>query len=138
MADHQARIVSVDGNRVRLEIDLQPTSRLRRLTDRPVTLGIDVRFEEECVQKARDGGSARRWTPARRGRRSRIAIGPLNGRDRRRDEVDRPAREVLMSFRSYLMAYEDESGPPAGAMARLKRILTPWRIVEGLSWPTPL
>ena len=49
VADHQARIVDVDENLVRLEIDAKPVSRLRRLTDRPVTLSIDVRLEEERV-----------------------------------------------------------------------------------------
>ena len=52
VADHQAKIVAIDGNQVRLEIDDKPASRLRRLTDRPVSFCIDLRFEEEQL---RDG-----------------------------------------------------------------------------------
>ena len=47
VADHRARIISVDGNRVKLEIDDRPMSRFRRLTDRPTTFSMDLRFEEE-------------------------------------------------------------------------------------------
>ncbi len=123
VADHQARIVSVDGNRVRLEIDDQPAGRLRRLTDRPVTFGIDVQFEEELVQK--DQGQASLGAGTTR-TKIKIAIGPCKGRERRRGDSLLQARQILLSFRSYLMAYEDESVPVSGAMTRLKRMLTPW------------
>ena len=125
VADHQARIVAVDENLLRLEIDAKSASRLRRLTDRPVTLSIDVRFEEEPVRKDRGGGvPAAEACPTRT--RIKIAIGPRRSRDRRREDVMAHAREILLSFRSYLMAYEDDSAASSGAMTRLKRILTPW------------
>jgi diguanylate cyclase (GGDEF)-like protein len=126
VADHQARIVAVDENLVRLEIDAKPASRLRRLTDRPVTLSIDVRLEEERVQKGREEGTpATNTCPTRT--KIKIAIGPSRSRDRRRDDLMAHAREILMSFRSYMMAGEDDSAEFSGAMARLKRVLTPWR-----------
>ena len=125
VADHQARIVAVDENLVRLEIDAKPASRLRRLTDRPVTLSIDVRLEEERVRKdCGQGVPASDACPTRT--KIKIAIGPRRSRDRRREDLMAHAREVLMSFRSYLMACEDDSAASTGAMARLKRILTPW------------
>ena len=53
VADHRARIISVDGNRVKLEIDDRPMSRFRRLTDRPTTFSMDLRFEEERAKSER-------------------------------------------------------------------------------------
>lgn len=124
VADHEARIVGVEENRVRLEIDARSASRLRRLTDRPVTLELDVRFEEENVRK--DVGKSVFANHGTTRTRIKVAISPAKGRDRRREEVMAHAREILMSFRSYLMATEDEASP-SSPMTRLKRILTPWR-----------
>ena len=127
VADHQARIVAIDGNQVRLEIDDKPASRLRRLTDRPVALlRRPLRSRRSgCRRSARE-----RRSPAGGGTtrtKIKIAISPRRSRDRRRDDVMARAREVLMSFRSYLMASRGRfRRRPTGAMARLKRILTPW------------
>jgi diguanylate cyclase (GGDEF)-like protein len=122
VADHQAKIVKVDGNRIRLEIDDLPPSRLRRLTDRPVTFGIELRFEEERLQKdtsdVSSGGLLRT--------RIRVIITPRRNRDRRRSDVAERARQVLVSFRSYLIATEEEPLPSPGALRRAKRILAPW------------
>jgi diguanylate cyclase (GGDEF)-like protein len=126
VADHEARIVAVDENRVRLEIDVKPDSRLRRLTDRPVALSLDVRLKEEPVQKdGQEGSSTADACPTRT--KIRVAIGPRRSRDRRREDLMAHAREILMSFRAYMMASDDDSAASSGAMARLKRILTPWR-----------
>jgi hypothetical protein len=57
----------------------------------------------------------------------KVAIGPSRRRDRRCDDLIAHAREILVSFRSYMMAGEDDSAEFSGAMARLKRVLTPWR-----------
>ena len=53
-------------------------------------------------------------------------LGPMKDRDRRRRDVSERAREVLVSFRSYLMATEEEPVAPQGALRRAKRILAPW------------
>ena len=113
VADHQARIVAIDGNQVRLEIDgksgepaapadRSPGHALRRSAIRGGA----------CAEGPREG--RRRWTPARRGRRSRSPSARGKDRDRRRNDVMAHARKVLTSFRSYLMAYEDESVPSPG------------------------
>ena len=126
VADHQAKIVNIDGNRVRLEIDDRHPTRLRRLTDRPMTFCVDLRFEEERFQnEERDptsGGVLRT--------RIRLSINPKKHRDRRRDDVSDRARDVLLSFRSYLMAAEEEATSPTGALSRVKRILAPWLAKE--------
>jgi len=122
VADHQAKIVKIDGNRIRLEIDDSHSSRLRRLNDRPVTFGMDLRFEEEWLQKdASDASSAGVVRT-----KIRVSISPRKNRDRRRPDVFGRAQEVLVSFRSYLMATEDEPLPSQGVLRRAKRILAPW------------
>jgi diguanylate cyclase (GGDEF)-like protein len=125
VADHEARIVGIDDKLVRLEIDAKPASRLRRLTDRPVTLSVEIRFQEERLQRDLVDAAAADGLPTRT--KIRIAIGPSRGRDRRREDVLAHARAVLVSFRSYLMAADDDSPAAAGPATRLKRILTPWR-----------
>jgi diguanylate cyclase (GGDEF)-like protein len=123
VADHQATILKIDGNQVALEIVDQNPSRLRRLTDRSVVFHLDLRFEEERFQKE-EGENAGYMVRTR----IRVAIHPRKDRDRRRSDVNERARQVIVSFRSYLMAVNDEeaAAPAQGALVRAKRILTPW------------
>jgi diguanylate cyclase (GGDEF)-like protein/PAS domain S-box-containing protein len=125
VADHRAQIVAIDGSRVRLEIEDKPASRLRRLTDRSVSFWIDLSFQEERLQKDRAGSS---WSLDAGTTRTRIhvTVSPRRDRDRRRNDVLARAREVLVSFRSYLMASEDESAASVGAITRAKQPLSPW------------
>ena len=122
VADHQAKIVKIDGNRIRLEIDDKRPGRLRRLTDRPVTFDVELSFEEERLLKDADGRSCDGVLRTR----IRVSIGPRRNRDRRRRNVLHRAREVLVSFRSYLIATEEDPVPLQGALRRAKQILTPW------------
>jgi len=119
VADHQAKIAAIDGNHVRLEIEERPASRLRRLTDRPVVFWIDAIFEEERLRKY-DSDEVTTRT------RISVTISPRRGRDRRRANATDRAREVMRSFRSYLMATQDESTPVVGALTRAKKMLAPW------------
>ncbi len=120
VADHRAKIVAVDGNRVRLDIEEQSASPLRRLTDRPVVFRVDVSFEEEVVQKERMVGDQTLGTDTTQ-TKIHLAISARKNRDRRRNDVATRARQVLASFRSYLMAHEDEKSLPTRSPA-----LTPW------------
>ena len=126
VADHQAKIVAIDGSRVRLEIEDKPASRFRRLTDRSVAFWVDVSFEEEQLQRDREG-SERPFGGGTTRTKIRVTVSPRRNRDRRRDDVTARARQVLMSFRSYLMASEDDS-VPLGALMRAKRMLAPWLV----------
>jgi diguanylate cyclase (GGDEF)-like protein len=121
VADHRARIVSIDGNRVQLEIDQRAVGRLRRLTDRPRGLRIDLCFEEERFQGEGKGAAG-----AVTRTKIKITISPRTKRDRRHGDVTAEARAVLMSFRSYLMAVEEGTLPPAGPLRRVARALAPW------------
>ena len=128
VADHQAKIVAIDGNRVQLEIDDRPASRLRRLTDRPVAFRMELRFEEERFRHGRGGPEEEKQPPDRGVARTQIkvSVSPRKDRDRRRSDVTARAREVLISFRSYLIASEEEPSPPVGRVSRAKQILAPW------------
>ncbi|MEN6450007.1 MAG: diguanylate cyclase [Thermoguttaceae bacterium] len=117
VADHRARILSIDGNRVQLELDQRAANRLRRLTDRPMKLHVELRLEE---QRLGESGTTRT--------RIKIAVSPERGRNRRREEEMDQARQVLMSFRSYLMAVEASSLPTSGPLKNIARALAPWLI----------
>ena len=95
---------------------------LRRLADRPVTFSVDLQFEEEQLEGNREESASGGVLQTR----IRVRINAKTNRDRRhRDATDRD-REVLVSFRSYLMAAEEEPTQAKGALRRVKRILTPW------------
>lgn len=126
VADHQAEIVSIDGNHVQLEMVAQSQSRLRRRDDRSVTFCLDLRFEEERLRKEGDQ-SQRAGTVLRT--KIQLGIGLRKDRDRRREDVLDRARELLASFRSYLMAAveeEEETHSKTETVSRAKRLLTPW------------
>jgi diguanylate cyclase (GGDEF)-like protein len=122
VADHQAKIIEIDSNHIQLEIVDQHQGRLHRLAERPMTFRIDLRFDEEWLQdKEVDSPS-----PGALRTRIQLSISPKTKRDRRRHDVSDRAREVLVSFRSYLMAAEEEEASPKGVLRRVKLILAPW------------
>ncbi len=124
VADHEARIVKTEADRVELEIDDKHPSRLRRLTDRSVTFRLDLRFVEQRSQQGGDTGP--RSGVART--KVHVSISPSRVRDRRRQDVVERARDVLASFRSYLMAteVEEDVSPRGGPLSRAKRLFAPW------------
>jgi hypothetical protein len=104
---------------LRLEIDDWDRGRLRRWTDRPVTFCINLTFEEERLHEP-DGRESSGVT------RIQVAIAPTKDRDRRRNDVLARARDVLTSFRSYLMADEEQQIPAGGTLTRVKQMIAPW------------
>jgi diguanylate cyclase (GGDEF)-like protein len=125
VADHEAKILKIDGVHIELEI-VERCDSLRRLTDRPVTFQLELRFEEQRVNLERGSGESTSGVL-----RTRIfaTITPKKSRDRRRADVTDRAQQVLMSFRSYLMATpEDQDGPPPAAdvKAKVKHFMLPW------------
>jgi len=121
IADHQARAVRAEGNRIRLQLDDQNPSRLRRLTDRPVTFELEVRFDEQRHQGPYASAGSLHT-------RIHVCIRPLKSRDRRRNDVMARAREVLVSLRAYLMATEEEPlVEKASTLSRARRWIWPWR-----------
>ncbi|MFH1919195.1 MAG: diguanylate cyclase [Planctomycetota bacterium] len=122
VADHCAKIVSISGNRVRLEID-DRAGQARRRGDRSVTFSVQLEFGEEAYASPQPDGSRKQS-----GSRTRIhvSITPRKHRDRRRTDMGDRARDVLASFRSYLMAVPEDAAPGKGVLYRTSRILAPW------------
>jgi hypothetical protein len=125
VADHQAHVIKIDGLEVQLEIREQRTSFFRRLTDRPVVFQIHLRFEEQHVTKERNPGKSA--GPGAVRSKIHIGVGVRRNRDRRRKDVASRAQQVLISFRSYLMAIsvDEENLPGEGAADRMKSVLAP-------------
>lgn len=98
IADHHAQVVSIDGGHLRLKIGGDGNF-FRRNGERPIRLIMDVEFEEERTQRT-DRRPNLSWT------RIRLKILPQKGRDRRQAAALHRARQLLVSFRAYLMAAE--------------------------------
>lgn len=124
VADHDAKILKIDGNRIHLEMNDEQPAKLRRRADRPVAFTLDVRFEEEQMENAgRYGGKGKGLARTK----ILVTVSPKKYRDRRRNDVDERAREVLASFRSYLMASHCETTTDDGVLRRVSRVFTPWK-----------
>jgi hypothetical protein len=91
-----------------------------------VVFQLDLRFEEQRVTRERGGHETSGGGVLRT--RIFVSITPRKTRDRRRSDVVERAQQVLMSFRSYLMATpEDQDGPPPeGPRVKIKHVLLPW------------
>jgi diguanylate cyclase (GGDEF)-like protein len=123
VADHHAEVDEVDGNHIRLKIGDEGGSALRRMADRPLRLVIDVVFEERERETAAGNGGAR---PGAARTLIRLAISPQRNRDRRQEQAIEWARQLLISFRAYLMATECESQPSSGIWRRARWLLSSW------------
>ena len=56
----------------------------------------------------------------------KVTVSTRGSRNRRQSELMTRARELLISFRSYLMAAECDVSPSSDVMNRVKRMFTPW------------
>jgi len=126
VADHQAKIIKIDTNHVRLQLNDRNSRHLRRLSDRATVFLVDLRFEEERPEIDKQGTNQHAVVRTR----IFVTISPKRNRDRRQTDFSRRAQELLTSFRSYLMATEEEYQPPRKALRRVRQILTPWLTKE--------
>jgi diguanylate cyclase (GGDEF)-like protein/PAS domain S-box-containing protein len=112
VADHHAEIESAKGNCVRLRFGDESGWSLRRLTDRPLRLQVDLEFEElEC-----DGRRSAGMVSART--KIHLVVAPQNDRDRRREQLTEIGLQLVASFRSYLMTTDcppEDVGVPVKA-----------------------
>jgi diguanylate cyclase (GGDEF)-like protein len=103
VSDHEAVIESEQGHSLRVRVGEVGGSFFRRMTDRPVALVMDLRFED--VEDARRRpGHLRRYGNART--LIQLTIAPKRSRDRRQAQLHDRAKQLLLSLRSYLMAAE--------------------------------
>jgi diguanylate cyclase (GGDEF)-like protein/putative nucleotidyltransferase with HDIG domain len=124
IADHHARVVSVDGFRVHLLVDGRLPPALSGAHDRTVRFCVTLRLQEieAPLERPRDpsGGPAPHWT------RIHVAITPQRNRERRREEALQRARHLLLSLRAYLMATADSPPIEAGVLSRARTLLGLW------------
>ncbi len=119
VADHRAAILKADGDQVQLQIDELRPGGFRRLTDRPATFQMQITFEEYRRGKTTDDPGVTRT-------RMHVCIAVRRNRDRRRSDLSAKARDILTSFRSYLMASSDED-------AAVENDRKPWRFFPWMS-----
>ncbi len=109
IADHCANVLRVEANQVEMLVEVGPPKRARRFGDRPTVFRVVVKLDEEGGgQDGRESDHRTAWARTR----IRVTISPEKSRERRRLQIADRARELLTSFRSYLMANQDE---PSGA-----------------------
>jgi hypothetical protein len=125
VADHRARILAIDDSHVQLEIDERPANYLRRLTDRPTVFLLDLWFEEEYLPDRR-GNEPGVMVPAATRTKIKVALSLRDKRNRRQNDVMDRAREILISFRSYLIATDETPQTHPSMLSRMKSILMPW------------
>jgi len=125
VADHEAQISKIEGDRVELTIDDGHRYRQRRTTDRPITFNMTIQFKEERNHEQTEAG---RIGPLRT--KMSVKVAPRKNRDRRKANVSERARDVLVSFQSYLMATEvpteHDEQQREGTLSRATRFLAPW------------
>jgi diguanylate cyclase (GGDEF)-like protein/PAS domain S-box-containing protein len=124
VADHDAKIISVEGNNICLEIEEQRFNRLRRMADRPALFTIDLLIEEERsrINNNDPHESARVRTIIR------VVVMPQIIRNRRRKDILRRANELLASLCAYLMASEEDAPSSERVWVRVGRMLAPWLV----------
>ncbi|MEA1951945.1 MAG: diguanylate cyclase, partial [Planctomycetota bacterium] len=128
VADHRAKLVNVKGPDVRLEMLAQPLDgRKRRSSDRPTTFVINLRFEEcphETQQQTCGAGPLVDKLPKTK---INISISPKRNRDRRQSNTLDQAREILVSFRSYLMATDEQDQEDGNVELHDQQFIDSWR-----------
>jgi len=122
VSDHHAEITSVDECEVHLTIGSERGNFLRRRTDRPVPLMVELRFVED-----RHEGSNSEGRPSGRVSATKVfvTIRPKKERDRRRADAQERARHVMAGIKSYLMASEEDIIPD-NTLRRATSALVPW------------
>jgi diguanylate cyclase (GGDEF)-like protein/PAS domain S-box-containing protein len=98
--DHKAEIIKVENDRVAIRMGGRINPASRRSHDRPTDLLIDVRLEQVELKPTGKRGSIQCHT------RLWVTIRAAKARDRRIANILTQATQVLISFRSYLLAQE--------------------------------
>jgi len=98
--DHNAEIVKVDGHRVAIRINSRESAASRRQNDRPIELLMEVLLEQVDVRPQSVRGSIQRQT------KMHVTFSTVKPRDRRYVNVLEQATQLIINFRSYLVAQE--------------------------------
>jgi diguanylate cyclase (GGDEF)-like protein/PAS domain S-box-containing protein len=127
IADHHGEIISIQGKTVQISLAPKGAGLFRRGTDRVVGLLMDLTFQEERTEMTDTARSSLTRT------RIHLEMRPQRNRDRRKAETLDRARQLLISFRSYLMAIEAapqvlaDPEPDNGLFSRARDFFMPWQ-----------
>ena len=107
IADYQADVLTTEEQHIKLEVSTSGDL-LRRKSDRPETLILDLNFSEEVhlVEDETSGNRSNKVT------RIIVTATPKRSRNRRREATEQAAKQMLASVRAYLMANEVEETAP--------------------------
>jgi hypothetical protein len=108
IADHGAKIAKIGEDEIRLETMDRTAIELRRRDDRPIAFIVDIKFQQERVERSNTHGfAAGSYVQTK----AQVAISPRRERDRRLGHSAERARMMLASLKSYLMAREEAAEP---------------------------
>lgn len=102
VADHDAEILMIQKDKLRLRITGRDCQQQRRHTDRVIPFLMDIEFSEQSNESAERTRMSQTVVA--------VAVRPVRVRDRRSNPVE-DARNLIQSLKSYLMA--QEYSPPS-------------------------
>ncbi len=128
VADHRAKLANVKDNNVRLEMVAQPLDdRHRRSSDRPTVFVINLHFEECPDEAPKQTGGAVPPVGKLPKTKINIAISPKRNRNRRQANISAQAQDIFVSFRSYLMATDEQNREDGLAKLHDQQFIDSWR-----------
>jgi hypothetical protein len=122
VVDHHLEILSVDGDRIRLQIEMDGHRRGRRKSDYKVPFLVELAVAEQ--QTPIDGPEDRVAAQVAR-TRVRVTIRLRRAGDRRAANVARQAARILNALQSYLMASQEPEEFGSEAIWRPSDLLNP-------------
>jgi hypothetical protein len=100
VVNHAAQILEADEDQLILQIDGKHLPLMRRSGDRPTPFLVELHLEEMRQDSEHRPGCKDLGTAVQ------VTIRPKRQRDRRRNDADERARQLLASLKSYLMAQD--------------------------------
>ncbi len=128
VSDQSAEIKSIEASRILMHVLGECDLAMRRKSDRPVPLVVELQFAEEHVRQNASAGSA---APSHTRTRIKVVMRPKKNRDRRKSNAVNRARTLLSSLRSYLMAADDNSLTDDAVFRRASHLLVPKLLMKG-------
>ncbi len=117
IADHQARLVRMEGNVLQIEIEDRCPARQRRRSDRPPRFSLEITVDEERPRNTGQGAIRTRI---------RLRATLTHYRDRRRRDLAERLHELLSSLQSYLMVSDEEPSRKDNFIQRAVALATQW------------
>ncbi len=117
--DHHAEILSINADRIDLQIEAQHKRPARRRSDRPVPFLVELTLSEPRA------GSAS-GEPRKSQTRVRVTIRLKRARDQKCTNVSQQAGAILIGLKGYLMATEETEPADPDTVRPATNMLLPW------------